>query len=90
MLNFNNAAHRVKMLFTMLTGEYGEKHDEGITLNIKLTHQDIANMVGITRETVTRVIDKWQREKEITVLKNKVILLHPDFLKKDLGLSSRS
>jgi len=89
MLNFNNAAQRIKMLFSMLSAEYGEKSVDAITLNIKLTHQDIANMAGITRETVTRVIDKWQRDKEITVLKNKAIRFHPDFFKKDLQLSTR-
>ena len=89
MLNFNNAAQRIKMLFSMLSAEYGEKSVDAITLNIKLTHQDIANMAGITRETVTRVIDKWQRDKEITVLKNKIIRFHPDFFKKDLQLSTR-
>jgi len=89
MLNFNNAAQRIKMLFSMLSAEYGEKSVDAITLNIKLTHQDIANMAGVTRETVTRVIDKWQRDKEITVLKNKIIRFHPDFFKKDLQLSTR-
>jgi CRP/FNR family transcriptional regulator, cyclic AMP receptor protein len=89
MLNFNNAAERIKMLFTILSAEYGEKSADAITLNIKLTHQDIANMAGITRETVTRVIDKWQKEKEITVLKNKIIRFRPDFFKKDLQLSTR-
>ena len=77
------------MLFTILSAEYGEKSADTITLNIKLTHQDIANMAGITRETVTRVIDKWQKEKEITVLKNKIIRFRPDFFKKDLQLSTR-
>ncbi len=90
MLNFNNAAHRIKMLFTMLVGDYGEQDDEGITLNLKLTHQDIANMAGITRETVTRVIDKWQKDNEITILKNRHIRLQTDFLKRDLPLSSRA
>jgi len=89
LLNFNNASNRVKMLFALLSGEYGEKNSEGITLNIKLTHQHIANMVGISRETVTRVIDKWQKDKEITVLKNRHILLHPDFLSREAQLSLR-
>jgi CRP/FNR family transcriptional regulator len=88
-LNFNNASQRMKMLFTMLAGEYGEKNRDGITLNIKLTHQEIANMVGITRETVTRVLDRWQKEREISMLKNKHIHLNSDFLKKGFELTAR-
>lgn len=83
-LNFKNASDRLKMLFLMLSEEYGKKTADGITLNIKLTHQDIANMTGITRETVTRVIDRWQKDKEIAVLKNRFIHLNPAFLKSQL------
>ena len=64
MLNLKNASDRVKILFLMLSDKYGEKTSEGITLNIKLTHQEMAEMTGMTRETVTRVIDKMAREKE--------------------------
>jgi CRP/FNR family cyclic AMP-dependent transcriptional regulator len=86
LLNFNNAAQRTKMLFLMLADEYGEKTPEGIILNIKLTHQDISDMTGLTRETVTRVIDKFQKSKEITILKDKYIRLGNNFLQKDLNV----
>jgi CRP/FNR family transcriptional regulator len=84
MLNHKNASHRVKILFLMLSEKYGEKTPEGVTLNIKLTHQEIAEMTGMTRETVTRVIDKWQRDGEINVLKSKFIRMSPNFLTEGL------
>ena len=87
LLNFNNASQRTKMMFFMLSDEYGEKTREGTVLNIKLTHQDISDMTGLTRETVTRVIDKLQKSNEITILKNKYISLCPNFLQKDLNIS---
>lgn len=79
MLSFNNAAQRVKMLFLSLSNEYGKLTDDGVILNIKLTHQDMANMAGVTRETVTRVLDKWQKEGDISILKNKQICLSHGF-----------
>jgi CRP/FNR family cyclic AMP-dependent transcriptional regulator len=79
LLNFNNAAQRVKMLFLLLSETYGERTDKGIVLNIRLIHQDIADMAGLTRETVTRILDKWQRGGEIEILKNRRILLRPEF-----------
>ncbi|GEM_PF-197269 len=86
LLNFNNAAQRTKMLFYMLSDEYGEKTPDGKTiLNIRLTHQDISDMTGLTRETVTRVIDRFQKNNEITVLKNRFICLGRDFLRKDIN-----
>src|SRR4030042_6672040 len=83
-LNFNDASQRIKMLFLLLSHDNGQKTPEGVVLNIKLTHQNIADMVGLTRETVTRVIDKFRRDGEIKVLKDKCILLRQDFLQKDL------
>lgn len=81
LLNFNNASQRVKMLLLILSETYGTKTPKGTgtVLNIKLIHQDIADMTGLTRETVTRVLDKWQKSGEIQVLKNKFILLRPEF-----------
>jgi CRP/FNR family transcriptional regulator len=79
MLNFNNASQRMKMLFLMLAESHGEQVPEGTLLSIRLLHQDIADMVGLTRETVTRVLDRWKRSGEIEVLGNKTIRLNPEF-----------
>jgi CRP/FNR family cyclic AMP-dependent transcriptional regulator len=79
MLNFNNAAQRIKMLFLMLAESHGERTDAGTVLKMKLIHQDIADMTGLTRETVTRVLDKWKKGGEIKVQKNKGFLLTPEF-----------
>src|SRR4030042_3181872 len=54
LLNLKNASERIKILFLMLSDKYGEKTAEGVTLNIKLTHQAKAEMTGMTRETETR------------------------------------
>lgn len=80
LLNLKNASQRIKILFLMLSDKYGEATAEGVTLKIKLTHQEIAEMTGMTRETVTRMIDKWQKDGEISVLKNKFIHLSSHFL----------
>ena len=80
MLNFNNASQRIKMLLVMLSDKYGKKGDMGVLISSKLTHQDIAEMTGIARETATRVIDKFRKEGSIKILKGKAILLSPEFL----------
>jgi CRP/FNR family transcriptional regulator, cyclic AMP receptor protein len=82
-LNFKDAPQRMKMLFTILSGENGEKTPDGMVINLKLKHQEIADMAGLTRETVSRVLGQWQREGLITVFKNRHILLHHGFSLKD-------
>ena len=79
MLNFNNASQRIKMLFLMLSENYGEKNAKGTVLKLKLIHQDIADMTGLSRETVTRVLDKWKQSGEIQILQEKFILLKSEF-----------
>jgi CRP/FNR family transcriptional regulator len=86
LLNFKNASQRAIMLFVMLSEEYGKRTSEGIVLNIRLTHQDISDMTGLTRETVTRVIDKLQKSGDISITENKFIRLSPKILESDINI----
>jgi CRP/FNR family cyclic AMP-dependent transcriptional regulator len=79
LLNFNDAAQRIKMLFMMLSETYGKATPRGMLLSVKLIHQDIADMTGLTRETVTRVLDRLQKAGEIKILENKFIQLNSEF-----------
>lgn len=81
MLNSNNAPQRIKTLLMMLAKRSGRNTREETILNIRLTHQSIANMTGLTRETVTRVIDVWQRNGEISTI-NKHFKLNPAFMQR--------
>lgn len=79
LLNQKTASQRIKMLLLSLSRDHGEKTPGGLVLRIKLTHQDIADMSGLTRETVTKVLDQLKKDSEITVLKNKFIRLTSGF-----------
>ncbi len=80
LLNQKNAGERIKMLFTALAQERGQKIPEGTLLGIKLTHQRIADMTGLTRESVTRTVDKWKKEGLLSVTREKHIKLKASFL----------
>lgn len=84
LLTFNNATQRLRMLFFMLSEEHSIETEEGIVLDIKLSHQEMADMTGMSRETVTRVLDRWQKEGEINILDNKLIRLNPSFKRRRL------
>jgi CRP/FNR family cyclic AMP-dependent transcriptional regulator len=90
MLNYNLASRRIEILFTQLAKKYGMDSIEGITIKIKLTHQDIADMTGLTRQTITRVIDEWKTAGLITVVENKFIRLNPGFPKDESFLEAAS
>jgi CRP/FNR family transcriptional regulator len=44
-----------------------------------LIHKDLADMTGLTRETVTRVLDKWKKSGEIEMLRSNYIRLNDEF-----------
>ena len=78
-LNFRDAQERLRMLLMILSADSGEKTPEGVLINVKLTHQELAEMAGLTRETVTRELNKLRRKGEIVVLKKLIRLNHKFF-----------
>lgn len=79
MLTMKDPAERVKALFLGLCHS-SEKSTQGIVLKVKLTHQNIADMTGLTRETVTRILKKWQNSGKITILEKRFIRLNSEFM----------
>jgi CRP/FNR family cyclic AMP-dependent transcriptional regulator len=47
--------------------KHGDETDRGIRVKVLLTHEEIAQMIGTTRETVTRVLSDFKRKKIIDV-----------------------
>ena len=45
----------------------GEETEKGMRLKVLLTHEEIAQMIGTTRETVTRLLSDFKRKKIIDV-----------------------
>lgn len=45
----------------------GEETPKGVRLSVLLTHEEIAQMIGTTRETVTRLLSDFKRRKLIDV-----------------------
>ncbi len=81
-LSFDNAEHRVMAVLDRLQELYGVVDDRGVIINVKLTHQQIANYASVARETMTRVLNKLEKEAVIQVLDNKSILLTKSFYEK--------
>ena len=58
----------------------GEETSKGIRLKVLLTHEEIAQMIGTTRETVTRLLSDFKRKKIIDVKGSSVFVLEKDSL----------
>ena len=57
---------RLLHLFERLSAEHGKPAHDGTLLDIRLTHHDLASIIGSTRETVTLEIAALVRAGKIT------------------------
>ncbi len=53
--------HRLARVLLKLSEEYGEEVPSGTRINLHLTHEDLANLIGTSRETVTTQLNKFTR-----------------------------
>ncbi|MEI6827279.1 MAG: Crp/Fnr family transcriptional regulator [Desulfuromonadales bacterium] len=78
-LSFDNAEQRILATLNRMQEVYGLHDDRGVIVNVTLTHQQIANYASVTRETVTRVLNRFKNEEIIQILEGKKILLTATF-----------
>ena len=86
-LSFNSAEQRIIAVLERMHELYGVVDDRGGIINVKLTHQQIANYASVTRETATRVLNQLEKEVVIQVLDGKTILLTKLFYEKIKGVT---
>lgn len=73
-LLFRSNRERVIHLLMELSEKYGETTSEGIGLKIRLSHQEMAGVIGSTRETVTVVLGQLQNEGLLAIARRKIII----------------
>ncbi len=69
---------RLATLLSHLGDRFGEPNGSGTVLKVRLTHQDLANMIVSTREAVSKVMSKFQRDGLIEV-RNRTISVLEEF-----------
>ena len=85
-LLFRSNRQRLVSLLLELADGYGQPCDDpapgAVKLGIKLSHQDLASVIGSTRETVTVVLGELQSEGLVSVGRRKITLSDPASLEK--------
>jgi len=72
---------RIASLLIKLSDKAGEKNSDGLLLTIKLTKQDIAEMVGTTVETSIRTMSKLSKAGIISSKGGKILIRDLDKLR---------
>jgi len=84
-LVFRDVPARLAHLLLELSKDYGKATKDGIQLQIKITHQEMANLIGSIRETVSAVLGDFKREGSIAFEGRSIVLLKPEALKKRIN-----
>ena len=65
---------RLANLLPVLAQKFGERRDGVVTIDLRLTHQDLAAMVASTRESVTKVLNEMRNRDLIEVDAGRITL----------------
>ncbi|HTQ32712.1 MAG TPA: Crp/Fnr family transcriptional regulator [Stellaceae bacterium] len=84
MLGTRSATERLAQLLVILGEIYG-KHDKSLGPNRlvverKVTHDQLATIVGVTRQWVTTTLDRFQKKGIISVGRQTIVIERPDLL----------
>jgi CRP-like cAMP-binding protein len=65
---------RLATLLSNLGNRFGETNGSGTVLKVRLTHQDLANMIVSTREAVSKVMSEFQRDGIIETRNRRIVV----------------
>lgn len=72
---FHSNRERIVALLLELLESHGERLGKYWEIRLQLSHQELSNLIGATRETVTLTLGQLQREKLVLVRRRRVIIL---------------
>jgi global nitrogen regulator NtcA len=68
---------RLVSFLLILCRDFGTPSEQGVTIDLKLSHQAIAEAIGSTRVTVTRLLGDLRRQKMISISKKRITVHNP-------------
>lgn len=78
---FLDFSARLARLLARLAESYGEARADGaVRINLRLSQQDLGNLIATTRESVNRQLSAWQQDGLIALEQGRITILDPDAL----------
>jgi CRP-like cAMP-binding protein len=81
LLIFKDVGSKLAELLLTLGHDHGIADERGTVVGLKITHQEMANLIGSTRETVSLTLSQFKRRGLIQTEGRKVILADPEGLR---------
>ncbi|MHB1419467.1 MAG: Crp/Fnr family transcriptional regulator [Bacillota bacterium] len=74
-LAFKDTYGRLAVTLLRLAQEYGKDGADGTIINITLSQQELANLIGSSRETVARILGDFRKEGSLRMEKQVITIL---------------
>jgi CRP/FNR family transcriptional regulator, cyclic AMP receptor protein len=71
---------RLAKLLLRLAESYGKETKDGVRINLKISQQDLGNLIASTRESVNRQLNAWAEEGVIELERGQITILDSDAL----------
>ncbi|SKA12906.1 Crp/Fnr family transcriptional regulator, partial [Selenihalanaerobacter shriftii] len=81
-LGLKDTRGRTASMLVKLAEEYGKETDKGIELELSLTRKEFSNLIGTSRETITRILSDFKDDNLVEVGRKQIIVLDLTGLKK--------
>jgi CRP-like cAMP-binding protein len=81
-LSSERVERRIARILLRISDQAGKKEERGIKIDIRLTRKDISEMCGTTLFTVSRVLNKWEKEQFVDCSSEFIIIINPHQLVK--------
>lgn len=76
-LLFLDVPTRLARTLLKLAEKHRRKLDDGIQVQIRITHRELAELIGTTRETTTAALSRLKREGIVTRKLGKLLIASP-------------
>ncbi len=81
-LVFKSAPARLATILLNLSETMGEANEQGVRLQARLTHQNLANLIGTSRETVSIMLNQFSKRGLVIQDHRHIVILDKDGLAK--------
>lgn len=71
---------RLAKTLLQLSATYGQETGDGLLINVRLPQQDLADLVGTTRESVNKQLRSWEEEGLVKLERTRITILERDGL----------
>lgn len=84
-LSGQDVKHRALSFLLKLSEQHGERKENKIVINLPMTHQEFANAIGTSRETINRLLNQLSKENIVSIGRSRIVIIDLDALKQQRG-----